>query len=368
MRLPRFTTRRRAGMTLVEVIVAFTILMLLATMAVPLARYKVRRDKERELRWALREIHTAIDKYKDDADAGKLGQIKMGTEGYPETLQSLVDGVKLPGDRAIEGVDCRRGSRQEHDPFATFSCGEPGVDRCVDHRLSVAGDLHPFVSEVGIDGGGDVAVAEVAEGVLLPLLLLSSVHAQLGDADGVIGCPGEAAAGADLGELVVVADEEDPATDRGLRGDGGFESAEVGHAGFVDHQQAASRGVFEAGAPVVEQAVQGARREPDGIEFERCSGRWCRAEDVVSAGPVGICDGSDGKGLAGTCRPDQYRDCRAGAHQGVDSFCLINAEHGVRCGLLEWGGCVVEGGDESFLDVEYLPARPGGYADRDRVR
>ncbi|MBL8177049.1 MAG: type II secretion system protein [Bryobacterales bacterium] len=89
---------RQRGMSLVELIVAFSILMMLTGMAVPLARYKVRREREKELRYALREIRTAIDKYKDDADAGKLGQIKMGTEGYPETLQSLVDGVKLPGD------------------------------------------------------------------------------------------------------------------------------------------------------------------------------------------------------------------------------------------------------------------------------
>jgi general secretion pathway protein G len=90
-------TRRVLGMTLVEVIVAFTILMLLATMAVPLARYKVRRDKERELRWALREIHTAIDKYKDAADANMLGQQKIDTDGYPESLEVLVEGVKVSG-------------------------------------------------------------------------------------------------------------------------------------------------------------------------------------------------------------------------------------------------------------------------------
>ncbi len=85
------------GLTLVELIVAFTIMMLLTTMAVPLARSKVRREKERELRWALREIRTAIDKYKDKADKGELGQLKVGTEGYPETLEVLVEGVKASG-------------------------------------------------------------------------------------------------------------------------------------------------------------------------------------------------------------------------------------------------------------------------------
>ena len=57
---------------------------LLTAMAVPLARYKVRREKEKELRYALREIRTAIDKYKDMSDMGKLGnQQKVGTGGLP---------------------------------------------------------------------------------------------------------------------------------------------------------------------------------------------------------------------------------------------------------------------------------------------
>lgn len=90
--------KNQRGLTLVELIVAFTIMALLATMAVPLARYKVRRDKERELRYALREIHTAIDKYKDLSDAGKLPPAKMGTDGYPETLEVLVDGIKAAGE------------------------------------------------------------------------------------------------------------------------------------------------------------------------------------------------------------------------------------------------------------------------------
>src|SRR5260221_8554913 len=90
------------GMTLVELIVAFTILSLLTGMAVPLARTRVRREKEKELRIALREIHAAIDKYKDMADAGQLGQQKAGNEGYPESLEVLVEGVKVT--RAAPGT------------------------------------------------------------------------------------------------------------------------------------------------------------------------------------------------------------------------------------------------------------------------
>lgn len=82
------------GMTLVELIVACTIMAVLTTMAVPLARYKVRRDKERELTYALRTIDKAIDDYKDAALAGKI-QVKMGTDGYPEKLEDLVKGVDL---------------------------------------------------------------------------------------------------------------------------------------------------------------------------------------------------------------------------------------------------------------------------------
>jgi general secretion pathway protein G len=90
----------RRGMTLVELIVAFTILLVLTSMAVPLARSNVRRLKERQLREALKEMHTAIDKYKDMADGGKLGIQKLDSYGYPESLQALVDGVKGSGQAA----------------------------------------------------------------------------------------------------------------------------------------------------------------------------------------------------------------------------------------------------------------------------
>lgn len=106
--------KNQRGLTLVELIVAFTILSVLAGMAVPIARYKVRREKERELRWALREIHTAIDKYKDMSDAGKLPPAKLGTDGYPETLEVLVEGVKMAGevDKKIRFL-----RRLPRDPF-----------------------------------------------------------------------------------------------------------------------------------------------------------------------------------------------------------------------------------------------------------
>jgi general secretion pathway protein G len=89
--------RNQRGMTLIELIVAVAILGLLSTLAVPLAAYKVKRDKERDLRYALREIRSAIDRYKDASDQQKI-QVKVGTDGYPEDLDILVKGVKLVGN------------------------------------------------------------------------------------------------------------------------------------------------------------------------------------------------------------------------------------------------------------------------------
>ena len=87
---------RQAGLTLIELVVAFTILLILSTLALPLARVQLKRERERELHQSLREIRTAIDRYKEAADRGMI-QVKVDTEGYPPDLQTLVDGVKANG-------------------------------------------------------------------------------------------------------------------------------------------------------------------------------------------------------------------------------------------------------------------------------
>jgi len=88
---------RQRGLTLVELIVAFTILLVLTTMALPLTRYRIQREKERDLARALDQIRMAIDKFKDDMDAGKIGPAKLDTDNYPETLDQLVEGIKATG-------------------------------------------------------------------------------------------------------------------------------------------------------------------------------------------------------------------------------------------------------------------------------
>ena len=87
-----------AGLTLVELIVTIAILAILASAAVPIARFQVKRTKERELRYDLWQMRDAIDKYKDAADKGAF-QVKIDSNGYPPDLQTLVTGVDVMGKK-----------------------------------------------------------------------------------------------------------------------------------------------------------------------------------------------------------------------------------------------------------------------------
>jgi len=83
-------------MTLLELIVACGILVVLAGMAVPMARVQIKRQRETQLRYDLLQMRNAIDRYKDAADQNLI-RVQTGTEGYPPDLQTLVDGVQLAG-------------------------------------------------------------------------------------------------------------------------------------------------------------------------------------------------------------------------------------------------------------------------------
>jgi general secretion pathway protein G len=86
------------GFTLIEMIAAMTIMLVLTTIALPMAAVVVKREKERELSEDLRTMRNAIDRYKDFADRGMI-PTEMDTYGYPPTLQILVDGVPLKGSK-----------------------------------------------------------------------------------------------------------------------------------------------------------------------------------------------------------------------------------------------------------------------------
>ena len=88
------------GFTFVELLVVTTIVLILASAVQPLAKVTIQRTREAELRRVVREMRTAIDKFKDAADAGQIPttELKANSEGYPPDLQTLVDGVSVAND------------------------------------------------------------------------------------------------------------------------------------------------------------------------------------------------------------------------------------------------------------------------------
>ena len=88
------------GYTLIEVIIVSAIVMVLASAVLPLTKVTIQRQREVELRRTLRELRTAIDKFKDAVDQGLVAttELEPGSEGYPPDLQTLVDGVPAAND------------------------------------------------------------------------------------------------------------------------------------------------------------------------------------------------------------------------------------------------------------------------------
>ena len=81
--------------------------MILASAALPIARVSIKRQREKDLRYTLREMRTAIDKFKDYADTQRIAQyeLQFGSENYPASLEQLVEGVAVANDKGILEVD-----------------------------------------------------------------------------------------------------------------------------------------------------------------------------------------------------------------------------------------------------------------------
>jgi general secretion pathway protein G len=88
------------GYTLIELLIVTSILIVLASAVLPLMKVTAQRQREIELRRSLREVRTAIDKFKDSVDQGLIAttQLEPGSEGYPPDLKTLVDGVPAAND------------------------------------------------------------------------------------------------------------------------------------------------------------------------------------------------------------------------------------------------------------------------------
>jgi general secretion pathway protein G len=144
--------RNQRGLTLVELVVAFTIMLILSSMA----RSRVRAARQRELANDLREMRSAIDKYKDYADLGYLGPQKQGTNNWPESLDILVEGVKLPGPDGKKMRFLRRipidpftgkaewGMRSDQDDPKSLSWGGQDVFDVYTKTTEKAGDGKPY--------------------------------------------------------------------------------------------------------------------------------------------------------------------------------------------------------------------------------
>jgi general secretion pathway protein G len=102
-------------MTLLELIIACAILLILSSAALPVARFTVVRQREKELRLDLREMRNAIDRYNDLADRNMI-RTELGSEGYPPDLQTLVKGVAIGGTGAA-GKNIRFLRRIPVDPM-----------------------------------------------------------------------------------------------------------------------------------------------------------------------------------------------------------------------------------------------------------
>ena len=111
--------RTESGYTFIELLVVSTIVLILASAIMPLARVTATRQREAELRRDLREMRTAIDKYKDAADTGQIGptELKPDGEGYPADLETLVEGVTAANDQTGRKLKfLRRVPRRSPDP------------------------------------------------------------------------------------------------------------------------------------------------------------------------------------------------------------------------------------------------------------
>jgi len=148
--------RDQRGFTFVELMVVTAIVLILASVAVPMAQVTVQRQREAELNYALREMRTAIDKFKDAADQGLIPPTELdpGNEGYPKDLDTLVEGVSVANDASGRKLKFLRrvpldpmtrkaewGKRSYQDRPDTSSWGGQNVF-----------DVHSISEGTGLDG------------------------------------------------------------------------------------------------------------------------------------------------------------------------------------------------------------------------
>lgn len=148
----RFDPRRQRGYTMVEMVVVCALLVIVAAVALPTAKYSIKRGKEMELRQALRQMRNAIDEFKRYSDAGLI-PVELGTDGYPSELEILIEGVEVVGqiDKSVRFLrrlpvdpmtgEAEWGLRSFQDDFDSDSWGGENVF-----------DVYSLSEGVGLEG------------------------------------------------------------------------------------------------------------------------------------------------------------------------------------------------------------------------
>jgi general secretion pathway protein G len=147
---------KNRGYTFIELVIVSSMILVLAAAIMPLTKVTMQRVREAELRRALREMRTAIDKFKDAADTGLIGtlDLKAGAENYPPDLQTLVDGVSAANDATGRKLKFLR--RVPIDPMTKG--GEWGLRSYQDDPKSTRWggqdvfDVHTMSEGTGLDG------------------------------------------------------------------------------------------------------------------------------------------------------------------------------------------------------------------------
>ncbi len=158
--------RRQRGFSYVEIIIAATILALLAMAAVPYLDKTIQRKKEAELREDLREIRLAIDAYKVASDQGKIAKT-LGDSGYPKRLEDLQDGVvdisdpqkkklrfirKIPPDPMYQAPMQSAGSQNKEYPADTWGKRSYESDAEDPREGADVFDVYSLNSSAGLNG------------------------------------------------------------------------------------------------------------------------------------------------------------------------------------------------------------------------
>ena len=144
------------GYTFIELLVVTTILLILASAVMPLAKVTSQRQREAELRRNLREMRTAIDRFKDAVDTGRIAasSLEPGNEGYPPDLETLVEGISAANDASGRKLKFLR--RVPIDPMTNST--EWGMRSYQDRPDSTSWggqnvfDVYTTVDGVGLDG------------------------------------------------------------------------------------------------------------------------------------------------------------------------------------------------------------------------